>query len=181
MAENSKEAIRRYLEDAVAAENGIESQLRSFAEQGDDEEVQALFAEHALQTSSQVSRLNARLQELGGSPNRPKGWLSELFSLSAQLGHITHAKEERLAQNLVLAYSMEMSECAMYEALASAAQAAGDSVTNGLANEIAAEERAVAAKIWHLLPSRSKIAFNVLTAGEVDPAIETRAPDDRLL
>ena len=43
MPETGSEIIKRYLVDAVAAEKSFESQLRTFAGEGDDTEVQGLF------------------------------------------------------------------------------------------------------------------------------------------
>jgi len=64
----------------------------------------------------------------------------------------------------------------MYEALAHVAREAGDALTEALAREIQEQEQRAAEKIFHFLPSRSKIAFNVLTADEVDdPAVATKA------
>lgn len=178
---SSDQVIRRYLEDAVAAESSFETQLWAFSREGDDAEVQAAFATHAQETQGQLRRLTGRLEELGGSPSTAKGLLAHLFGMTPKAVQMTHTSEERLAQNLVIAYSVESSECAMYEALASVAQAAGDEQTERLAREIQEEERRTAEKVWSFIPSRSKIAFNLLTAGEMDPAIETRMADDRVL
>ncbi len=181
MADNDNAVIRRYLEDALAAESSFESHLRSFSVQGDDEDVQSLFALHASQTRHQYDRLNARLEELGGSASDVKSILAHVFGFGPQAAPATHNEEERVAQNLMAAYSVESGECAVYEALANAARAAGDSKTETLAREIQAEERQTAEKIWAFIPSRAKIAFNILTAGEVDPAVETRATENRLV
>jgi ferritin-like metal-binding protein YciE len=182
LADTGAEAIRRYLQDAIAAESSFESQLRSFAhEGGDDFEVQALFFGHAAETSRQIERLTARLQELGGAPSGAKGSFARFFNSAPKLAQATHRPEERLVQNLMAAFSVESGERAMYEALATTAQTAGDAITERLAREIAAEETAIAEKIWHFLPSRSKIAFNMLTVGEVDPSVETKAVDDRIV
>ena len=181
MPETKREVLRRYLDDAVAAEKGFETQLRSFAEEGDDSEVQQAFAEQARRTSSHVVQLTARLEDLGGSHSRAKGFMAQLFSLAPRTAQITHGEEERLAQNLIMAYAAEMSQCAMYEALGVSARLAGDHQTADLAAAISSEEREAAIQFWQFLPSRSKIAFNMLTAGEVDPSVETRAPDDRLV
>lgn len=181
MPESNREIIARYLQDAIAAESGFESQLRSFAQEGDDEEVQSSFAEHARQTASQIERLKLRLSALGEQPSMAKGFFAQFLALAPKAAQLTHNREERLTQNLIAAYSVEMSECAMYESLKTVATLAGDEQTVTLAESIAAEELQAAEKFWHFLRSRSKIAFNVLTAGEVDPAIETKAPDDRLL
>ena len=92
-----------------------------------------------------------------------------------------HAPEERTTQNLIMAFTVENSECAMYEALAAAAEAAGDDATEALAREIQAEEKQTADKVWHFIASRSKNAFNLLTATETDPSVNTKAADNRLI
>jgi ferritin-like metal-binding protein YciE len=104
-----------------------------------------------------------------------------LFSSAPKIAQATHKPEERIVQNLITAFCVENGERAMYEALATTARIAGDGATERLAREIAAEGTATAEKIWHFLPSRSKIAFNVLTAGEIDPSVDTRTVDDRIV
>jgi hypothetical protein len=121
------------------------------------------------------------LQELGGAPSGGKSFLAHLFSFTPKLAQATHLPEERLVQNLIAAFSLANAERAMYEALATTARSAGDGMTEALASEAAAEETATAEKIWHFLPSRSKIAFNLLTAGEIDPAVETKVGENRIL
>jgi ferritin-like metal-binding protein YciE len=181
VAETSSSLIRRYLEDAIAAERTFETRLRGFAEEGDDVEVHAAFLTHADETRLQHERLAARLEALGGATSSVKGFFEQLFALVPKFTQVGHSADERLVQNLVIAFAIEQSECAMYEALATVAVAAGDAGTEQLAREIQAQESAAAGKLWRFIPSRSKIAFNLLTAGEIDPAIETKAPDDRLL
>ena len=182
MAQTEVEMIRQYLQDAIAAETSFESQLRSFAhEGGDDFEVQALFFAHAAETHRQIERLEARLNQLGGNPSGGKSFLAHLFSFVPKVGQATHLPEEKLVQNLIAAFSVENGERAMYEALAVTARSAGDGITEALAREIAAEETAMAEKIWHFFPSRSKIAFNMLTVGEIDPSVETKVGENRIL
>jgi len=180
LAEAEVEIIRRYLQDAIAAETNFEGQLRLLAHEGDDFEVQALFFGHAAETHRQIERLTARLQELGGIPSVAKSSLAQLFNSAPKMAQATHIPEERTVQNLVMAFSVENGERAMYEALAVTARMAGDLVTEQLAREIAAEEFVTAEKIWRFFPSRSKIAFNMATVGEVDPAVETKTADDRV-
>jgi ferritin-like metal-binding protein YciE len=181
VAETSSSLIKRYIEDAIAAERSFEARLRGFAEEGDDAEVQAAFLTHAEETRLQHERLAARLQALGGNASSVKSFLEQLFSFSSKSTQIGQSRDERLLQNLILAFALEKSECAMYEALATVAVAAGDAATEELARDIQAQESETADKFWRFLPSRSKIAFNLATAGEIDPAIETKAPDDRVL
>lgn len=182
MAQTAVEVVRRYLQDAIAAETSFESQFRSFAHEGrDDFEVQAHFFEHAAATHRRIGRLTARLEELGGSVSGAKSFLAHLFSFAPKIAQATHLPEEQLVQNLIAAFSVINGEYAMYEALATTAQAAADHVTESLARGMAAEETATAEKTWHFLPSRSKIAFNLLTAGEIDPAVETKVGENRIL
>jgi ferritin-like metal-binding protein YciE len=182
LAETAIEVVRRYLQDAIAAETSFEAQLRAFAhEGGDDFEVQSLFFGHAAETHRQIERLTSRLGELDGSPSKTKSSFAHLSSLAPKLAQASHRPEEQLVQNLIIAFCVKNGERAMYEALATTARIAADYVTESLAREIAAEETATAEKIWHFLPSRSKIAFNMLTAGEIDPSVETKAMDDRIV
>lgn len=181
MADSPNELIKRYLQDTIAAESSFETQLAAFSREGDDAEVQALFAAHARETQIQSRRLTQRLEELGGSTSTTKSWLAHIFGLGPMAAQLAHTPEERLVQNLMMAYAVEKSECAMYEALAVACGAAGDAVTEQIARDIQEEQYQTADKIWSFLPSRSKIAFNLLTATEMDPAVETRMADDRVL
>lgn len=182
MAQTAVEVIRRYLQDAIAAETSFESQFRSFAHEGrDDFEVQAHFFEHAAAIHRRIERLKVRSEELGGSSSEAKSFLAHLFSFAPKIAQATHLPEEQLVQNLIAAFCVVQGERAMYEALAASAQTAADSVTEALAREMSAEEAATAEKTWHFLPSRSKIAFNLLTVGEVDPAVETKVGENRIL
>ena len=181
MAESTNAAIRRYLEEAIAAEASFEGQLRAFSEEGDDDEVRAAFAQHADETRHHHERLSARLEQLGGASSAVKTPLANVFNAVPKLVLAPQGPEERTAQNLIIGFAVETSECALYEALASIAKSAGDTLTESLAREIQAEERRTAERIWHFIPSRAKIAFNMLTVGEVDPSIETKAMLNRIV
>jgi len=134
-----------------------------------------------METRTQYDRLSARLDQLGGPTLTAKSFLAHLFGLMPKSAQIGQESDERTVQNLLMAFAIESSECAMYESLTVVASAAGDDATETLAREIQAEEKDTADKIWHFLPSRSKIAFNMLTVNEVDPAVETRTDADRII
>lgn len=171
---NSADLIRQYLTDAIAAETTFEQQLRSFAAEGDDADVQLAFAEHAAETRLQCDRLQNRLVALGGNDSEAKGSLASLLEFAPKFTQVSESPEQRLVQNLVAAFSIESGECAMYEALAHVARVSGDEITERLAREIQSEQQRAAEKLFHFLPTRSKIAFNLLTAYEIDPAVETK-------
>ena len=181
MAEPAAQLLTRYLDDAISAERSFETQLRSFAEQGDDDEVQTAFRAHAEQTRTHCARLTRRLEELGGTPSPVKTAMAELYGMAPKLSLAAQVAEDRIVENLIVAVLMETGECAIYEVLATVALAAGDSPTEHLAREIQSEARHTADLLFRFIPSRSKIAFNVVTPHEIDPAVDTKAPDDRLL
>lgn len=170
MQNTDPSAIRRYLEDALAIEKGAEAQLRAFALEGDDDDVKQAFAAHAEESQIQSQRLAKRLEELGGNSHVSA---HNLASPPAML-QIGLASEERIVQNLIAAYTEEATECALYQVLIDVAHGAGDEATVNLARSIQAEAHRAADKFWGFIPSRSIIAYNILTIGEIDPAVETK-------
>ena len=168
MAETSTDVIRRYLEDAIAAEKSFETQLQSFANEGDDPVVKTAFHEHALETKNQYELLSARLAALGGSPSGVKSFLAHVFGASPKTAQIGHEKQERTTQNLMIAFAVENSEIAMYESLATVAEAAGDTQTASLARQIQTEEKVTADKIWSLIPIAAVQAFERVTGSTAE-------------
>ena len=175
MVETSVEVIKRYLEDAIAAEKSFETQLEGFSKEGDNPAAQLAFQIHAKETRRQYERLTARLESLGGSPSGAKSFLAHVFGLAPKTAQIGHEKEERTTQNLMMAFAVENSELAMYEALATVAEAAGDGTTAMLAREIQQEEKATAEKVWKLLPIAATDAFFRVTSGSDDSRMGTTA------
>lgn len=174
------EVIAQYLNQAISAERSFESHFRSCAKDGDDSDVQTFFARCAERVAANAEILATRLSSLNATEHGSTHFLSDLLSLAPKLGQTGHTAEERIAQNLIQGFALSKSGSAMYVSLQSAARAAGDEQTQDLAGRLGSEAQAAAEQFWHFLPSRSKIAYNICTAGEIDPAVETRAPDDRL-
>ena len=173
MAETSSDVIKRYLQDAIAAEHSFETQLQGFAKEGDDEAAKAAFHQHALETKQQYERLTARLEALGGSTSTAKSFLAHIFGLSPKTAQLGHESEERTTQNLMMAYAVENSEIAMYESLITVAEAAGDTETAALAREIQQQEKLTAQKVWSLLPNAAVTAFRRVTAKQGAAAATT--------
>ena len=164
--QSSRELILRYLEDAIAAERNFEGQLRTFAKEGDIPDARALFADHAMETKRQYERLEARLQELGGKTGPStavKSLVAQFIGLVPKAAQIAQYESEVSTQNLIMAYSVENSEIAMYEALAVAASSAGDAETEALARSIQREEKQSAEKIWHLLSKAARTSYVKVT------------------
>jgi|SRR5579884_867064 len=151
MPENPTDVIKRYLVDAIAAEKSFETQLRGFANEGRNVDVQHLFKQHADETKTQYEQLTARLEQLGGSPSTMKSMLAHFFNMAPTIAKIGYEAEERTTQNLMMAYAVENSEVAMYESLIVACEAAGDNQTAELARRIQRQERETAEKVWRFI------------------------------
>ncbi len=171
-----------FLRDTIETERRTENRSRELAATvHDDDEVQRCFVAYAEQTRAQRRRLTQRFEQLGGSAATVGNDADPVADAGVDTDSHSKVAEERTLQNLIAGYTLACREFATYEALAALAQSIGDHVTESLAREIQAEERASATQIWHFLPSRSKIAFNMLTISEVDPSVETKVADNRLL
>jgi len=160
------ETICRYLEDAIAAENSFEHQLRQFAKEVEQPELKQLFEQHADETRTQEQRLTARLESLGGKPSGVKGFMANMFGFAPKVAQIGHDRAELGTQDLMMAFAVENSEIAMYEALAVSAAACGDLETEQLAREIQDEERLTADKVWNHLAPCARQSFEKITAAE---------------
>ncbi len=154
--------LQKYLEDTIAAEKSFESQLRSMADEGEYAPAKELFARQADETRTQHERLTARLEQLGGKPSALKTAAAHIFNSTPKAAQIGHESSEKAAQNLIIAFAVENSEVAAYEALATVAVAAGDYVTERLAREIQEEERRASHHIWHLIAPSSREAFETV-------------------
>jgi hypothetical protein len=174
------EVIIRYLGDSISAERSLDAQFRSCSKDGDDSDVQAYFKSSAERAALHAEALESRRSALNATEHQGSHFLADILAAVPRAAQLRHTAEERIAQNLIKGFALSKSAAAMYLALQCSARIAGDDQTAEIAARFAAEEESAAESFWHFLPSRSKIAYNVSTAGEIDPAVETRAPDDRL-
>jgi ferritin-like metal-binding protein YciE len=169
---NRNEPLSRYLEDAIATERSVESQLNSVASEGDDDDVKTLLAEAANQARVYADRLAAEF----GEPNAStlKTAAANAIAAMPRLAQAGHIQEERTVQNLIAAYTMQMAACGMYRAIEAAAGVAGTASLAQFAVEASAAKSRLAAKLFHLIPTRSIIVYNMLTVSEIDPSVETK-------
>jgi ferritin-like metal-binding protein YciE len=127
--------------------------------------VQQVFAQHAEETRLQHERLTARLEALGGKPSGLKSFMANMFGFAPKTAQIGHDEAEKGTQDLIMAYAVEHSEIAMYEALAVAAATVGDTETEGLARQIQQEERRAAELVWNLIAPSARDSFTKVTLG----------------
>jgi len=146
--EEARELIATYLTDAIAAEKSFEAQLKGFAKETEGSRAAALFSQHSIETRGQYERLTRRLGELGGSPSAAKTFLAHVFNFAPKVAQAGHDEQERLTQDLMMAYAVENAEVAMYESLSVVARSIGDVETEELAKSIQTQEKATAEKIW---------------------------------
>jgi len=167
--------IRRYLEDAIAAEKSFETQLEGFAKEASLPEVQRMFQQHARETRTQYELLTSRLEALGGSTSSIKSFFAHLFNSAPKMAQAGHDDEERTTQDLMMAFAVENAEVAMYEALFIAAETAGDNETATLARRIQAQEQETADKVWSVIASSARQAFQaVRTRDQADSVAMVR-------
>lgn len=181
MTEKESGLLRQLLANAVAIEQSGEQRWREFAAAtGDDDEVRSLFEASAVSAVSNGQRVRLRLEELGAASDATNVQQpDDVLQAAPQIGQNARGVEERVLHNLMFTSAEKAGQCALYKSLGATAAVIGDSATAILAKEIEESERKILEGVGHLLPSRSKIAFNMLTVSEVDPAVETKAKDDR--
>ncbi len=162
--ENSQERLIRYLQDAHAAEAGIQNMLDGFIDDSNDPDVQDAIREHLRVTESQANRLEARLKELGSAPSGSKGFFNSLMAKLSEMMHGMHDEYDKTTMNLIKAYATEHLERGMYESLLAYSRAIGDMQTANLALDIQAEEEAAAQRIF---PMIARCATSVLQSTKV--------------
>ena len=152
MGESSEDVLKRYIQDAIAAEATTEDQLNGLADQEQDGAVKAVLQQYALKTRSHYQRLASYLERLGGKPSTTKSLLAHIFGVNPKTTRSGHGTKDGSVRNLMMAFAIKSNELAMYEALASIAEASGDPDAVSLARTIQKEDEVDAQAVWQLLP-----------------------------
>ncbi len=167
MSESVQDRVNRYLQDTIAAERNFEHALSTFGDAGTQEPVQRLLSSFSEKARTQHQRLTALLERRGGSPSEAKTILAQLLAfipLSAQIGQ---GAAEKNTQHLMVTFAAAAAEMAMYESLASAAEAAGATEVVELARILQKEEREDYDQVWEILAGSAAAAFaEELTKGK---------------
>jgi ferritin-like metal-binding protein YciE len=157
MAESSADLIKRYLADAISAEKNCETQLHRFAKEQSHEAAAKLLEQQAIETKRQYEKLTERLHSLGGSAQITKVFLEHMLGFGPKTSG--YERGESAIQNLAAVYTAANTEIAMYESLATMAEAAGDAETADLVRGIQSEKQSAARKTWELLPLVAREAY----------------------
>ena len=151
MAISSTDFIQRYLEDAVALEQSVEVRLRSMAKDCHAQGVRDLFIHHADEAREHAAKLTNRLRQIGGTPSATKGIVAHLFGNLLNKPPVASRTTDRETQDLLLAYSLQHTAIAVYEALHAAADYLGDVETSALAQAKQEDQRKAAEDFWRSL------------------------------
>lgn len=151
MAISSTEFIQRYLEDSIALEQAVEVRLRSMAKDCSAGPAHDLFIHHADQAREHAAKLTNRLRQIGGTPSTTKGIVAHLFGNILQKPPVASHTTDRETQDLLLAYSLQHTAIAVYEALHAAADYLGDTETSVIAQSTQTDQRKAAEAFWNAL------------------------------
>jgi ferritin-like metal-binding protein YciE len=147
-ANSLDDQVTKYLTDVHSIEEQALAQMRLAPRLAGDAELQRIFAEHTTETEHHEQLVREQLERRGAKPSAVKdvagrvgGWGMILF---ARVNPDTPGK---LAMH---AYSYEHMELAAYELLRRIAERAGDEPVRAMAEQIGAQERAMADRIDRL-------------------------------
>lgn len=167
MAEDSRERLIRYLQDAHATEVGVREALEGFVNDSDDATVaRTMFQEHIVLTQSQEERLEQRLRAYDEEPSGGKGFFNSLMAKMGEMMHGAHDEYDKMTQNVIKAYASEHLEIGMYEALYSYASSIGDEETAMLARQIQEEERRTAERLFPMIEQCAIATVSATEPGE---------------
>jgi ferritin-like metal-binding protein YciE len=151
-----KEVVIRYLQNAESVARNVEDALAGFSKVGDQKDVQTLLATISSKAKSQHLRLQARLEALGGARSVAPSFLAHMLAFGPLTTQLGHDDSEKGTQHLMIVYAAAAAEMAMYEALQMAVEAAGDSETLKLAQQLQLEESEDHRLAWEKLPEAAR-------------------------
>ncbi len=169
MAEDPRDRLIRYLQDAHAAEVGIASTLETFINDVNDPTVRSAFQQHLDVTRSQAQRLENRLEALGSGTSGGKSFMNSMMAKLSDVMDAGHDTYDKTTMDLVKAFGTEYLEIGMYTSLIAYAQALGDQETASLAQQIMAEEKQAADTVYPMISQAAASALNA-TSAQREPA-----------
>lgn len=140
-----REQILAHLADAHAIERQAEKLLESAAKASEDEQLAQTYRDHLLETREHQKLVEARLEELGGSPSLLKD--AALRAGALNLRAFFGVQPDTTAKLAGFAYAFEFLEVGAYELLSRLALRVGDERTAAIAERILGEEHVAAERI----------------------------------
>jgi ferritin-like metal-binding protein YciE len=139
------EQLNKYLADAHSIEEQALAQLRTAPDIAGDPDLAAVFREHLKETERHERLTRERLEARGGTPSRFKKLVMEVGGKGFIL--FARSQPDTPGKLTAHAYSYEALEQASYELLIRVARRAGDQETVAMAQEILADEYAMAERL----------------------------------
>ena len=137
-----KEQLVKHIDEAHAMEQNVLRMLDGMISTTDEPAILDALEHHKVETQRHADRMAERLEAHGGTPSTVKqigGVLGALAKMPLDL-----VRAEKSGRNARDAFATEHLEIASYELLRRIAQKAGDEETAQIAQEIIAEEQAMA-------------------------------------
>jgi ferritin-like metal-binding protein YciE len=148
---SKQEIVAQWLRDAHAAEEQAKTMLGAQISRVETyPELKARLEQHRTETEGQERKLYERLRALGSDPSTVKDLGGKTTAMLQGIGGSVAADE--VVKGAIAGYAFENFEIASYRALIGAAEAAGDTETKRVAEEILVEEEAMAAWLEENLP-----------------------------
>jgi ferritin-like metal-binding protein YciE len=144
-SEDIRKDVVKYLADAHAIENQSIQLLESGRKIIREGALAKALDDHLDESRAQQAAVAARLEALGGSPNKLKDAALRLGALN--WGGFFQAQPDTPAKLAGFAHAVEFLEVGAYEQLERVARRAGDEETTRIADRIIGEERAAGAAI----------------------------------
>ena len=138
-----KAQLLKHIDEAHAMEQNVLRMLDGMISTTDDPEILDALEHHKLQTQNHADRMAERLEAHDVEPSTVKQIGGVLGALAKM--PLDFVRGEKAGRNARDGYATEHLEIASYELLWRIAQKAGDEVTAQAAQEIIAEEQAMAA------------------------------------
>src|SRR5262245_64756519 len=136
------EQLIKHLDEAHAMEQNVLRMLDSMISTTDDPEILQELEHHKMETEGHALRMKQRLEAHGATPSMIKqagGIVGALVKMPLDM-----VRGEKAGRNARDGFATEHMEIASYELLKRVAQKAGDEQTAEIADEIIAEEEAMA-------------------------------------
>jgi len=143
--------LNQWLRDAHAMERQAEQMLDGEAYRIENyPQLKARMEQHLLETRSQRERLEQCLARRGTSPSAMKDVAARFMGMMQAVTGA--AVGDEVVKGLLASYTFEHMEIASYQILIAAAEAAGDTETSRVCEEICREEEAMAGWLAEAIP-----------------------------
>ena len=143
MDKSTDERLILWLKDAHTMETEAETMLKAMASRIEHyPELKQRIEQHITETQGQARRIEARLEAMGSSPSAAKDTMANIMATLHAGGNAMMSDE--VVKGLGISYAFEHMEIASYRNLMFAAEAAGDTATVQLCQQILPEEQAMA-------------------------------------